>query len=291
MIRAVSANLGRRDVAAQWVEDVLGRSGDDAVDLLFLQEVPVSRDWETICSESGFDVGSGAGPTYQVRSLVVWRRSAISGAALTLPTAGYHGSYLAAARLKLPMLGNVLAVSVHASPAVVESGYQEIWLGTGRDLPQPRTAASSGELWDSDFVLATLAELARLGPTLVAGDFNECLAWDQTHPGEWGKEYFERVARARLISLTHRDGGIEQQTAFTHDGLEYQLDHVLATPEVARHVLGAPRVDSTWTRDAVLAGATSDHAPIWFEIQGLAPRRDECDGSAPASRTLEQPPK
>ena len=271
MIRAVSANLGRREVAAEWVEDVLGRSGDDAVDLLFLQEVPVRRDWETICDKSGFDVGIGAGPTYQVRSLLMWRRSAISGAALTLPTAGYHGSYLAAARLELPLVGDVVAVSVHASPAVVESAYQEIWLGTGRDLPQPRTAASSGELWDSDFVLATLAELARLGPMLVAGDFNECLAWDETHPGDWGREYFDRVASARLISLTHRDGGIEQQTAFTHDGLEYQLDHVLATPDVASHVLGAPRVDPTWTRDAVLAGATSDHAPIWFEMQGLAP--------------------
>jgi hypothetical protein len=114
---------------------------------------------------------------------------------------------------------SVLRSTVASCPAVVESAYQEIWLGTGRDLPRPRTAASSGELWDSDFVLATLAELARLGPTLVAGDFNECLAWDETHPREWGREYFDRIASASLISLTHRDGEIEQQTAFTHTGL------------------------------------------------------------------------
>lgn len=266
MMRAVSANLGRRDVAAGWARGVLGRTGKDAVDLLFLQEVPLGYDWGATCEEAGFEIATGAGPTYQVRSLLLSRRSTISGEMLTLPTAGYHGSYLAAARLTLPSLGDVVRVSVHASPAVVEPEYQEHWLGTGRDLPQPRTAASTGELWDSDLVLATLAGIARSGPVLATGDFNECLAWDETHLGGWGREYFDRVDGAGLVSLTHRDGGVEQQTAFTHDGLEYQLDLVLATPDLACQIPGTPRPDPSWTRDGVISGATSNHAPLWFEI-------------------------
>lgn len=266
MVRSVSANLGRRDVAVAWVQDVLGRTGREAVDLLFLQEVPLNHDWGATCEKAGFEIATGAGPTYQVRSLLLWRGSTVNGEMITLPTAGYHGSYLAAARLNLPSLSRVTAVSVHASPAVVGPEYQEHWLGPGRPMPKPRTAASTGELWDSDLVLATLAEIARSGPVLATGDFNECLAWDETHPGGWGREYFDRVDGAGLVSLTHRDGGVEQQTAFTHDGLEYQLDHVLATPDLACPIARTPQPDPSWTRDRVISGATSDHAPLWFEI-------------------------
>ena len=121
-------------------------------------------------------------------------------------------------------------------------------------------------MWDSDFVLATLADLARQGSVLAAGDFNECLAWDTTHRGEWGKEYFVRVADSKLVSLTHRDEVGERQTAFTHDGLAYQLDHVLASEGVANQIPQAPRVDANWSRERVIAGELSDHAPLWFEI-------------------------
>ena len=133
-------------------------------------------------------------------------------------------------------------------------------------MPESRPSAGPGELWDSDFVLATLAELTRQGPVLAAGDFNECLAWDATHPGEWGREYFARVADFGLLSLTHRDKGVWKQTAFTHDGLQYQLDHVLASPSVADRIAHAPRADPGWSWEQVVAGEISDHAPLWFEI-------------------------
>lgn len=186
---------------------------------------------------------------------------------LALPTAGYHGSYLAAARLNLPSVGATTAVSVHASPTVVEARYRKRWSQTGLPLPEPRPSAGPGELWDSDFVLATLADLALKGPVLAAGDFNECLAWDAGHPGEWGKEYFVGVANAGLVSLSHRDDAAEKRTAFTHDELDYQLDHVLASPDVAEQILQSPIVDTAWSRERVIAGELSDHSPLWFEIE------------------------
>lgn len=101
---------------------------------------------------------------------------------------------------------------------------------------------------------------------MAAGDYNECLAWDDHHPGAWGKEYFDRIEESGLVSLTHRDDGREEQTAFTHEGLQYQLDHVLASPSAADLVAQAPRVDPYWSWERVLAGETSDHAPLWFEL-------------------------
>lgn len=262
----MSANLGRRDVAGAWAREVIGRTGGEAVDLVFLQEVPFSEDWALVCNDAGFGLSADPDSTYVVRSLLLWRKDAVDGEQLTLPTAPYHGSYLAAAVLTLPRIGDTVAVSVHASPAVVDAQHRERWLQMERPLPGPRPSAGPEELWDSDFVLATLAELARERRVLAAGDFNECLAWDDSHPGEWGKEYFARVAESGLTSLTHRDDGVEVRSAFTHDGLEYQLDHVLASQGVGNRIDRPPYVDSSWSRERVLAGETSDHAPLWFEI-------------------------
>ena len=219
-----------------------------------------------LCDEAGFGIASDFDSKYQVRSLLLWRASAMAGEPFQVPTAGYHGSYLASARLSLPDLGETIAVSVHASPAVVEARYLEHWRQTGRPLPEPRPSAAPGELWDSDFVLATLAELAQRGNVLAGGDFNECLAWDDTHPGAWGDEYFARVADAGLVSLAHRHGAGERQSAFTHDGLAYQLDHVIASPSVADQIAQTPSVDADWSREQVVAGEISDHAPLWFQI-------------------------
>ncbi|QIK68014.1 endonuclease/exonuclease/phosphatase family protein [Nocardioides sp. HDW12B] len=266
MIRAVSANLGRRIAAARWARDILGSRANHAVDLVFLQEVPLSVDWAAVGDQAGFDMATEPDSNYRVRSVLLWRRGAVTGEAFPLPTAGYHGSYLAAARLDLPVVGETVAVSVHASPTVVAAEYLKQWVHTAAPIPEPRASAAPGELWDSDFVLATLAQLARRGLVLAAGDFNECLAWDTTHHGAWGEEYFARVADSGLVSLTHRDEAGEKQTAFTHDGLAYQLDHVLASASVADQVAHAPRVDATWSRERVIAGELSDHSPLWFEI-------------------------
>lgn len=232
---------------------------------MFLQEVPL-EDWEGICEKAGFGITADPDPSYQVRSLLLWRRGTVTAEPFLLPTAGYHGSYLAAARLDLPVVGETTVVSVHASPRVLEAQYREHWRQTGLPLPESRPSAGTGELWDSDFVLASLVELAQRGPVLAAGDFNECLAWDTAHRGEWGKEYFARVANSGLVSLTHRDEGVERRTAFTHDEFEYQLDHVLASPSVADQITQAPRVDADWSQERVIAGEMSDHSPLSFEI-------------------------
>src|SRR4051812_40466569 len=136
MLRAVSANLGRRVVAADWARRTLGLTGDESVDLMFLQEVPI-EDWEGICEKAGFGITADPEPRYQVRSLLLWRRGPVPPDPFLLPPAGYHGSSLAAARLDLPVLGETTAVSVHASPRVVEAQYREHWLQTGLPLPEP----------------------------------------------------------------------------------------------------------------------------------------------------------
>ncbi len=242
------------------------RTGREAVDLLFLQEVPLSEDWGAVCGDLGFNLFTDRNSNFQVRSLLLSRQSTVSAEPLHLPTADYHGSYLAAATISLPDVGETTAVSVHASPSVVEAKYRDVWQQAGRELPTPRPSAGPAELWDSDMVLATLALLAQEGPVLAAGDFNECLAWDDNHPGEWGREYFASVTRADLVSLTHRNEGVETQSAFTHDGLTYQLDHVLVTDTVADQIADAPRVDGDWSRESVTAGGLSDHAPLWFDL-------------------------
>lgn len=137
MLRAVSANLGRRVAAAGWARQVIGLTGDEAVDLVFLQEVPLGEDWARTCEKAGFGVATDPDSTYRVRSLLLWRRSTVTAEPFPLPTAGYHGSYLAAVRLNIPDVGETTAASVHASPKVVETQYREHWLQTGRRLPEP----------------------------------------------------------------------------------------------------------------------------------------------------------
>lgn len=108
------------------------------MDLVFLQEVPLAENWDRVCEEAGFGLATDRDSTYQVRSMLMWRTDTVDGEPFGLPTAAYHGSYLAAARLCLPGVGDTIAVSVHASPAVVKPVYRKQWLETGRPLPVPR---------------------------------------------------------------------------------------------------------------------------------------------------------
>lgn len=237
---------------------------------MFVQEVP-AQDWIDAWTAAGYEAADTAGPTFRVRSALLWRRGGpvVASEELRLPTSGYHGSYVAGAMLRLAHLDDVpiAALSVHASPRVVEQRYLDVWAEAVGDLPDPRAGAGrdAGRLWDSDLVLATLRsiDLERF-EVLAAGDLNECRAWDDTHPGEWGREFFERVESACLVDCLHSRWGVERRTSFASGDAEYQLDHVLATERIDRLITSAD-VDE-WSATEVSSGDRSDHAPVRFTL-------------------------
>lgn len=278
-LKAVTVNLGcaspsavlplRRAAAATWAERV---RREEQLNLVFAQEVP-DTEWLDAWELAGWSVSDVEGPRYRVRSVLLWRGGTLEDLGpLDLPTADYHGSYVAGRLLGVPGLEREVAVmSVHASPSPVSEEDKAVWITASgsRGLPVARDAQSGtdrGTLWDSDMVVASCRLLAETYDVLAAGDLNECLAWDDTHSGEWGARFHERVTAGGALELPfHRIWGGERRTYFARGRAPYQLDHALATPAVARLVRSA-EVDDSWTEDAVERGDLSDHAPIRFSL-------------------------
>lgn len=240
---------GATRVAAQnWVESVL----QAPVDILFLQEGP-----DTVADLLGGEYHVAEAPPtvpqYRCRSLVAVRRELdLEVEQTVVPTALYHGTYLAACRVTLPDLGRTTLVSVHASPTPVTTEERQAWPG---ELPAARPSALGGQLWDADMVLATLGLMAPQGPVLAAGDLNEARTWDKIHTGHWGDEFFGRATELGLVDPLHRLWGVERPT---RGG--YQIDHVLASPDVADAVAAA-RVMERPDGPAML-----DHLAVWFGL-------------------------
>ncbi len=276
---AVTVNLGcaspsavlsqRRAAAATWAERARRQ---EQPNLVFAQEVPDTA-WLEAWELAGWSVSVVEGPQYRVRSALLWRGGGVEDlGALDLPTAAYHGSYVAGRLLAIPGLEREVAVlSVHASPSPVSDDDMTTWTsvsGPGA-LPVPRDAqpgTDRGTLWDSDMVVATCRRLTETCEVLAVGDLNECLAWDDTHSGEWGARFHERVTAGGALELPfQRIWGGERRTYFARGRAPYQLDHALATPAVARLVRSAV-VDDSWTEAAVERGDLSDHAPIRFSL-------------------------
>jgi endonuclease/exonuclease/phosphatase family metal-dependent hydrolase len=121
------------------------------------------------------------------------------------------------------------------------------------------------DLHDADALLATLRYQAARGNVLAAGDFNEALGWDDTHEGNWGRDYFQGVSDAGLVSVLHSlADGAETPSHRGEHGARFQLDHVVASPSVAAWI-SEPRQDPGWLA-ATEPDDWSDHAPIWFEL-------------------------
>jgi endonuclease/exonuclease/phosphatase family metal-dependent hydrolase len=276
MIRAITFNLGcaspsavsaqRRDAAYDWAR---GARDSNDLSLLFLQEVPDGRFLDEF-TDAVWGVATGDGPTYRVRSAVLWKRDELRGSQIALDTADYHGSYVAAAKLTRGGGTAFTAVSFHASPSPVVPEYRDAWTRLGLDLPTARDGGgpSSGQLWDSDMVIATLKMAAAAGPVLAAGDLNECLLWDKVHGGTWGTLIRERATAApqALRFALHDLWHGERRTLFKAGEPEYQLDHVLATPDLSAQVRAA-EVDAEWSERLVAGGSQSDHAPIRFSLE------------------------
>ena len=277
IVDAVTANLQRNSAAAQaWMNRMESRP-----DILFLQEVPAgfAEMWEP-----EYTVVPGQGTQWGIRSALVTRLDVLDQE--PVPSAGYHGSYLAACRLRLVDGGPpIRLVSFHASPRPVEPRYTDHWPdGDGFADPTPRDGGGwpATTLFDSDYVIATLVALAGAGePLLAAGDLNECEAWDEDHaPQRWWPPLHQTLTTAGLAlplratfpqdpELPGRRGS-EQQTHFGSEH-DYQLDHVIATADLAAAVNHA-HVEPVWNRADVEAGNLSDHAPVWFSLETAASR-------------------
>jgi len=277
---AVTVNVGgaspharsehRALAMGRWAQRVIAQRRPE---LVFAQEVP-SDAWLKIWAHSGYTVVQNA-PRYQARSALIIDKK-LSAAALTaarLPTLNYHGSYVAAAHCTLPRLGRpVILLTVHASPAPVTDAELAAW-PSRVERPKPRHGGkgvhNESQLWDADMVLQTIMHATELGPVLACGDLNESRAWDALHPGEtWGEEFFERV-EDRLVDCLHDRLPSGSVTHWAPDAPAMQIDHVLASRDVAPLLVNAalPTLDEQWADPrAALRNDLSDHAPIWFSI-------------------------
>lgn len=270
-LTAVTANFGCASPAAQGVQARRRERAEQhahmlrarEVDLVFAQEIPASG-WIESWRSAGYTVITEEQTPYAVRSAVIARHAVTP---VSLDSAAYHGSYLAAARIDLGC-GPVTLVSVHASPSPLTSEYIASGTALIRGAKQ-RAVGREGQWWDADFVLGTLADLVSDGHhVLAAGDYNECLRWDETHPGTtWGQEYFENVGQAGLTSVTSAHWTHEQQTYLGSDA-GYQLDHVLASADVAALIESVTL--QPWEPSDVESGTSPDHAWIGFSITDRA---------------------
>lgn len=257
---AVSANLGCGAVhsaetvvaAREWV----AAAGSDECDLLFLQEAPAAAVDDLSSSYTVHAHPPGA-TTYSCRSLLAVRKgSGIESGSFTLDSAGYHGSYVAAAEVTLPGQAPAVFVSLHAAPAKVEARYLALW---PHDPPEPRRA-SGGTLWDSDMVAATVIRLAAAQPVLAAGDFNEARGFDVRDGKPWGVEYFAGLRDHGLVDSTFgRWGDAEHPTRG-----EFQDDHVVATAD-----LDALVDEPVVTAERGVPGE-SDHQPLRWTLRAPA---------------------
>jgi endonuclease/exonuclease/phosphatase family metal-dependent hydrolase len=237
MLRVLSANLGwglaanaaPLDHLRAWIDGLRGLD----IQVLFLQEMPADTEWRSILDEQGYHLheGAPARPRY-CRSGVAVHDSVGESRLVTLPAQDYHGSYLAAAEVQLDDLGPVTCVSVHASPTPLAEADIARWTGSE---PRRRSGGPADPpVWDSDYVLTSLAVAAGAGPVLAAGDFNEARLWDDHHAGQWGHDYFAFADDAGLRDLTWRAWGEERPTLQPRgDGPAYQVDHAFATEAIA----------------------------------------------------------
>jgi endonuclease/exonuclease/phosphatase family metal-dependent hydrolase len=249
----------------EWAEEV--RDAKRPL-LVFAQETTVA--WREIWASNGYNVFLGEPRKWRIQSAMICRDDLECRQVRQdhYPSLAYHGDYLASAIWSQSPVGELLCVSVHASPHPAEpERYQWPWMPHGltpRDRGNDRRYPVG--LWDSDFVLKTLELMAAdERPVLAAGDFNESRLHDTDDTGAdlgtWGAEYFQRVAAAGYTEPLHRAWGGERPTRG-----RLQLDHVLTSQTANTVVPVAPpgELDSAWATSP--ADKLSDHRAVWFPI-------------------------
>ena len=249
---AVTVNLGGASPgaivdpqrAADWLENHRTR-----FDVVFAQEIP-GDDWFE--AWPGYRVFQTTVPQYRARSAVLLRKETIEATAYPLGTAGYHGSYVGSALAKHPTLGELVLMSVHASPTRVSEEWAATWKRVGGVMPPQYR----GALWDSDLVVESIGRVADKGKVIAAGDYNEARNWDVNHAGNAGAGFFGCVAERGLVDACCTGGfdAVATRGEEGHGGL--RLDHVFTS----RSLVG--RVVVT----GLGSSAPADHRPVEFTI-------------------------
>jgi hypothetical protein len=267
---AVTINVGggpgnsaaREAAMTEWAR----RIAHDQPAIIFAQEA-LSNDWLEVWTAT-HNVTLGVDRGWRIRSALITHRS-LSITPLTeadSPNLWYHGNYVAAARWDDAPGGPVTLASVHASPSLASPDAYG-WTGA---RPEPRNGGGDpryvgGRAWDADYLLSTLAAMARETPVLAVGDFNESRTDDfdeaNRRRGTWGKEYFDRVEEVGFTDCVLRACREELPTRG-----RLQLDYVLASGRAAQLVIKDPKpqVDRTWSGPS--AQDLSDHAALWFNL-------------------------
>lgn len=271
----VSANFNRSRSRAtrQWLLTAM-RS---PTSVIFGQELPSRSYMAPIADQCGFAI---VWPTvddpYRPHSALLvdrnleFRHPAVDVAAIFAP----FRTYVAAAVVDLPQIGETLCVSVHASPNPVSATDRASWPWP---LVPPRSGSRDGryvrrmgELFYSDLMLEALRRARSVSglPVLAAGDLNEARQWDADHRNEtWGSEFFETsVPKSGLQNVTWDLWRAERRTRFHRTQPPYQLDVFLASPPLALEGLSA-RVDEAWVdKESFWEQQLSDHAPVWLSV-------------------------
>lgn len=277
VLTAVSANLGceyhspvlerRREAAVHWGQ----QERDRGTDLVFVQEIP-GECWLATWREAGYETTTVDGPTFRVRSAVVWKPP-IRRRQILAVAEDYHGSYVASVGLELPGHPTpIAALSVHTRSRVVlplEFETYQAW-DIGTPIGRRGGGPDDCKLFDADMLLHTLKVSRLVHPRagfMVAGDFNECLGWDADHDEARRHLYFEKAREYGLTpvrcSWTELWKG-ERRTQSASGKPPYQLDHLLVTPDIAALICDS--FVEPWDLEQVEAGERSDHAPIRFKL-------------------------
>lgn len=259
--RAVTVNLGGASPGAlvdpKRADEWAKAAAKQRYDVVFAQEVP-NDEWLGIWEEQGYRVVPCEGTSYRTRSaLIVCSTIDAADADWGLPTSGYHGSYVAAARLHHPSGRPVVLMSVHASPNPVSEDWESLWRNTGHSLPPEYR----GRLWDSDLVVESVrlvAESAGDVPVIAAGDWNEARAWDERHPEDDGSgaKFFKQLGVRGLIDACCPNGADADPTHGS-DGRALRLDHIVTTKNIPFAVDIEPPTGEAWP---------ADHRPVEFTI-------------------------
>lgn len=171
-------------------------------------------------------------------------------------------------RVSAPPSRGFPALGTYAAEAVLQIGDASLWLISAHTSPSPvpphkrrpdfQVRSCESQPWWSDAFLADLRDFdtGRTIGAVIAGDFNQALAYDEANGHSCSREFLDAVRAAGFIDATSRDwDDVERATRRSPD---YQLDRVLVSKSFADRV-AVSRAD-------IVHDDASDHAAITFEI-------------------------
>jgi exonuclease III len=265
-MRIVSWNMAywshrkHHDDAWRWVLD------DLRPDVLLVQEAVVPEwvhqklgvHWTRAYETGGQAWGTGIVTTYpfipvRIAALDDWFRAVPRMVPGKSENAGIQQAdgWFAAARITLPVVGDVFVGSVHSPSFPIEkSRLRELDVSAMKLKKNP-------DLWFLDVLFHFLRPM--IGTKLiVGGDFNSSRLLDATLGERGNNEFFDRIRDEGFVSLHCLFHESDERTYFKAGKAPHQLDYLYADAPVAESCRGCTvRLDNM---------EYSDHAPLLCEL-------------------------